>query len=87
MTQHIVEELAASPPGTIIFEQGLAAMFHRHPSALRRAVARGELPPPVRMLGRRAWTTDAIVTHMRERQEEAARQQAAMQAKIATHMP
>ena len=86
-TLEVVAEFAALPEGAIIYEQALAAMFHRHPMSIRRAVARGELPPPFRMMGRRAWTAGALVQHLQARQKEAVRKQAALDERVARLAP
>ena len=75
----IMRALGELPPETIISEASLAAKFKRHPSAIKRAVKRGELPPPVRLMGKPSWTVGAILTHM-ERRLEAARQEAQEEA-------
>ena len=69
------------PPGAILEEEAVARMFNRHPASVKRAVERGELPPPVRLFGKPAWTAGAILAHMdarlaaakREAEREAAR--------------
>jgi hypothetical protein len=83
----VVADLAALPPGAVVYEQAMAAYFHRHPMSIKRAVARGELPPPVRLLGRNAWTAGAIVQHLQQRQEQAGRRRAAMDERIAKLCP
>lgn len=55
--------------GAVITEKGLAEMFGRHPMTIKRAVARGELPPPVRLFGTPVWTAGVIVKHLQSRLE------------------
>ena len=55
-------------------EQGLGALFGRHESSVKRAVERGELPPPVRLFGQNAWTAGVLVRHLESRLEQAARE-------------
>ena len=55
------------PPGAIIYGQGLAELFSRHSTTIRRSVQRGELPPPVRMFGTNTWTARALVQHIEMR--------------------
>jgi hypothetical protein len=69
--QGIIHVLAELPPDAIIDEVALAEIFHRHPVSIRRAVGRGELPPPVRLFGQRTWTARAILSHLDERLEAA----------------
>ena len=61
-------------PGATVTEAGLARMMQRHPVSIKRAVARGELPPPTRLLGKNVWTAGAIVRHIESRLEAAARE-------------
>jgi hypothetical protein len=55
-------------------EQGLAVLFGRHESSVKRAVERGELPQPVRLFGQNAWTAGVLVKHLEARLEQAARE-------------
>ena len=70
----IVAELGELKDGAVVFEEALARMFDRHPVSIQRAVQRGELPPPTRLLGRNAWTVGAILRHLEGRQEQAAKE-------------
>ena len=63
--------IGALPPGAIVTEDALAMMFQRHPATIKRAVTRGELPSPARLLGGNAWTAGAIVRHVEKRLEAA----------------
>lgn len=63
----IVEAIGALPPGAFISEEALAKMFCRHSVSVKRAVKRGELPPPTRLLGKPVWTAGSIVAHVEER--------------------
>lgn len=55
----VVPELGELGEGAVITEAGLARMLKRHQVTLKRAVQRGELPPPVRLLGGPVWTAGA----------------------------
>ena len=66
--------LGALPGGAIVFEEGLAKMLHKHPVSVKRAVARGELPRPMRLFGKPAWTAGALVRHLEGKLAEAARE-------------
>lgn len=70
----ICAELGALPPGALITEGALAKMLRRSAKSIKRAVNRGELPPPVRILGEPRWTVGAIVRHVENRLESAARE-------------
>jgi len=64
-------ELGDLPSGAIISEEALARIFGRHPVSIKRAVQRGELPPPTRLLGGPVWTVGAILNHVEGRLEAA----------------
>jgi hypothetical protein len=59
-------------PGTIITEEGLAQLFKRHVVSVKRAVERGELPPPCRLFGLRVWTAGTIIRYIEQRLDHAA---------------
>jgi len=63
--------VGALPPGSIISEQGLAKMLAKHPASIKAAVDRGELPPPIRFMGKPTWTAGAVVKHFEKRLEAA----------------
>ena len=48
-------------------EQALGVLFSRHESSIKRAVERGELPPPVRLFGQNAWTAGVLIRHLEDR--------------------
>jgi len=66
-------ELGELGDGALVFESGLARMFGKHAVSIRRAVERGELPPPTRLMGKPVWTAGAIRQHIEVRLESAAR--------------
>ena len=72
--------LGAAGDNTIISLNDLAQIFHRHPESIKRAIERGELPPPVRFLGVRAWTVKVIVQHIEARLAEAEQEHGKPQA-------
>ena len=64
----IYTELAMLPPRTLITEDGLARLFGKGcRETVKRAIERGELPRPVRLMGRNTWTIDIIVNHIEDR--------------------
>ncbi len=65
-------ELGTLPPNTLITEKALAKLLGRAAKSIKRAVARGELPPPVRILGEPRWTVGAILRHIEKRLDVAA---------------
>ena len=70
----VILALGELPEWAIASEHGLATMFHRHPCSVKRAVDRGELPPPTRLFGKPVWTIKSIREHLQFRLAEAARE-------------
>ena len=56
----------------IITEDGVAHLFNRHIVSVKRAVQRGELPPPCQLFGGKAWTVEVLIRHIEKRLEQAA---------------
>ena len=83
----IVKDLGELPSGAILEEEAVARMFNRHPVSIKRAVERGELPPPVRMFGKPCWTVGAILTHLEKRLEAAKREAEKEAARISRLSP
>ena len=79
----IIALLGELKPGAILTEAGVARLFSRHVASVKRAVQRGELPPPCRLFGTNAWTAGALVQHIEKRLEDAAQQKVRMARKIA----
>jgi hypothetical protein len=78
----VVKELGELGSGAVISESGLADMLNRHRKSIKRAVRRGELPPPTKLLGKPVWTAGAIVKHIEGRLEKAQKDADKMSAKI-----
>jgi hypothetical protein len=70
----VIAALAALHPSAIVTEEGIAHLFNRHVVSVKRAVERGELPPPCTLFGSRVWVVDVILTHIRKRLEQAAKE-------------
>ena len=83
----IVKDLGELPPETILTEEDLARMFNRHPVSIKRAVARGELPPSVRMFGKPCWKVGVILDHIGARLEAAKRDAEKERARISRLSP
>ncbi|HLX64063.1 MAG TPA: hypothetical protein VKX17_22515 [Planctomycetota bacterium] len=67
-------ELGNLPPATILTEDGLAGMLGKAcRESIKRAVARGELPPPAKLMGKNCWTAGRIVQFFEERLDAEAR--------------
>ncbi len=67
----IIKEIGDFSPDTVITEQGLADLLHKHRVSVKRAVSRGELPVPVRLFGEPVWTVQALRDHLNHRLEAA----------------
>lgn len=70
----IIVALGEMKPGTIVTEEGLAQLFRRHVVSVKRAVERGELPPPCRLFGTRVWTAGALIRYIERRLDNAAQE-------------
>ena len=68
----VISALGELGSGAVITEQGLCALFGRHGSSVKRAVERGELPPPIRLFGQNSWTAGVLIRHFEHRLSEAA---------------
>lgn len=79
--------LAELPEGAVVYEPAMCAYLQRTPWTLRRAVARGELPAPFRLLGKRAWTAGAVVRYLEQRQADAVQRQAETGRRILAMRP
>jgi hypothetical protein len=75
-------ELGGLNDGTLIFESGLARILKKHPISVKRAVERGELPPPTRLMGKPVWTAGSIRRHIEERLESEARYRRQMEERM-----
>ena len=78
----IVAELGTLPPKSLIFEEGMGNIFGRHVASIKRAVDRGELPPPVRMFGKNAWTVEVITAHVTARLDKATTERERCEQKV-----
>lgn len=70
----IIAVLGELKPGTVITEAGIAHLFQRHVVSVKRAVQRGELPPPCRLFGANVWTAGALIRYIESRLEQAAKE-------------
>jgi len=68
-----IEELGKLPPGAIISEKGMAQFFNRCVESVKRAVRRGELPPPTPLFNGKVWTAGVVLKHIESRLESAAK--------------
>jgi hypothetical protein len=83
----LLTSLAELPEGAVVYEPAMCAYLQRTPWTLRRAVARGELPAPFRLLGKRAWTAGAVVRYLEQRQADAVQRQAETGRRILAMRP
>ena len=68
----VIKELGELKPASVITEQGLAHLFQRQTCSVKRAIDRGELPPPTKIFGQCAWTVGFLIRHIEKRLAEAA---------------
>ena len=78
----IIAELGQLGSGAVISEEGMSRLFGRHPTSVKRAIERGEIPHPFRLFGRNTWTAGALVRHFDRLLEDAAREAEVVKAKI-----
>ncbi len=57
-------DLGELPAGAVVTEEALARIFGKHRITIKRAVQRGELPPPVRLFGVPVWTVSSLLNHI-----------------------
>ncbi|MGD0090053.1 MAG: hypothetical protein ABSE73_09040 [Planctomycetota bacterium] len=62
--------IGALPPGAMITEPGLAKLLGKCTASIKAAVKRGELPWPIRVMGKNTWTAGSIVRHLEARLEK-----------------
>lgn len=70
----VIAALGELKPASIITEDGLARLFQRHVVSVKRAIKRGELPPPCPLFGAKVWTVGAITRYIESRLEHAAQE-------------
>ena len=68
--------IGALPAGAVVTEDGLAKMWGKCKASIKAAVERGELPRPVRLMGKNSWTAGSIIRHHENRMEVEARRYA-----------
>ena len=83
----IIEKLGELKPNTVITEAGLALLFSRHVISVKRAVERGELPPPCRLFGNNTWTIRVLIKHIESRLEQAAKEVEQTGRRLSEHLP
>ena len=83
----VVKELGELGAGAVITEAGLARLLGRHKVSIKRAVERGELPPPIRLCGGPVWLAGAIIEHLQKRMDEAAKEREKVQRRISDLCP
>ena len=78
----IVTTLGRLGAGAVITEEGISHLFRRHGDSVKRAVERGELPPPTRLFGQPTWTVGTLLRHLEHRLEEAAKEAETLRNRI-----
>jgi hypothetical protein len=59
-------------PNTVITLPGLAEILGKDPSSVRRAIDKGQLPEPVKLLSSPIWTLRVLICHIENRLATAA---------------
>lgn len=67
----VIQALGLLPADAIISEEGLAKMLGKCRTSIKRAVRRGELPPPTKWFGQQVWTVQVLRDHTNMRLEAA----------------
>jgi predicted DNA-binding transcriptional regulator AlpA len=78
----VVDALGCMPEGAILTERSVCSIFGRSRWSVRRAIQRGELPPPTRLFGKAVWTAGAVIRHIEAGMDEAARDAAQLRARL-----
>jgi predicted DNA-binding transcriptional regulator AlpA len=60
--------LASMPRDAWVYVEPLARMLGRSVRSVERAVRRAELPPPIKLSGKRVWQAGAILEFLAQRQ-------------------
>lgn len=74
----IISRLAELPAGALVTERGLCEIFGKCSASIKAAVDRGELPRPVKLMGKPTWTAGNIIAHHEHRLETEQRKFARM---------
>jgi len=78
----VIAALGELKPRTVITEDGLAQLFDRCATSVKRAVERGELPSPCRLFGGNVWTVESVLRHIEARLVAAAGEHEQMAKKL-----
>ncbi|MHC5057615.1 MAG: hypothetical protein ACYTKD_23320 [Planctomycetota bacterium] len=81
----VCRELGELEAAALVTVAGLAAMFGRSSDSIKRAIAREELPPPVRLMGKPTWTVGALVGFIGRRLAAAEREAGKTRRRLAQH--
>ena len=74
--------IGALPPGALITEAGLAKLLGKCTASIKAAVHRGELPFPVRLMGKNTWTAGIIIKHHENRMNSIAKKYATLRPRV-----
>ncbi len=76
----VFKRLGSLPTGALVTEDGLAHLLGKGcRESIKRAVVRGELPQPVKLMGKNTWTARIIIEHIEQRLAAEARRSARRQ--------
>ena len=68
-TGRILTTLGSLPAGSLLDEPGLAGALDVAGRTIREMVARGELPPPIRVASRNTWLAGRVLSWLNARAE------------------
>ncbi len=71
VTPHIVKGFGDFPPEALVDKKIVSKQFGRCETSVDRAVSRGELPPPIKILGKNRWLVSKLLEHFREMHAQA----------------
>lgn len=87
MPECLCKELGILPEGAVVSLTDFAKLMGSHPISVDRAIKRGELPPPTRLMGKRVWTAGCLLKHIEGRLAEESRKRQELVRRVANLRP
>ena len=78
----VCTELAEYPPDTLLSQRALASVLGVSPRTIRRMICRYELPPGIKLGGRKVWIVRALREFLEQRFTTAAEAAAETRARV-----
>jgi hypothetical protein len=79
-------DLATMPVNAQLDMHALAKIFKRSKKSIQRAIRRGDLPKPFRMMGKCVWLAGVIIDHFVEKQRGALQLDAKRKERLSRHV-